>query len=329
MGRSLQKTYKHLPLKELKRRARQGDNYATVIYKVASYGIGVDVVLWLVTAGSGAGLFLILVNHLSGWLAVIFMAVIVLIIFGWLPTSRPNKLSRRSAAGLSKPFAKLLGWLVPITSRLEITLRRYRPVRIHTGLYDKEDLIELLHNQDSVLDNRISPQELGLAIGALSFGNRLINEIMTPRRVVKTVKASDAISPHLMDELHSSGFSRFPVLGDGTELVGTLYLKDLVNHRAGGTIADVIKPEVYYVHENGSLIHALNAFLKTKHHLFIVVNSFEEIVGVLSIEDILEQLLGSEIIDEFDNFENMRAVASLEAEAVRREKIGQSVDELH
>jgi CBS domain containing-hemolysin-like protein len=68
--------------------------------------------------------------------------------------------------------------------------------------------------------------------------------------------------------------------------------------------------DVYFVHEDLALQHVLEAFLKTKHHLFIVVNSFEEYVGVITIEDLLEQIIGAKIVDEFDQYDDLRAVAS-------------------
>ena len=78
-----------------------------------------------------------------------------------------------------------------------------------------------------------------------------------------------------------------------------------------------MSPKVFFVHEELDLSHALNGFIKTKHHLFIVVNNFEEFVGILTIEDVLEQLLGRQIVDEFDAYENLREVALLRAKKER------------
>jgi CBS domain containing-hemolysin-like protein len=128
-----------------------------------------------------------------------------------------------------------------------------------------------------------------------------------------------------MDELHATGFSRFPVAKAGTagsaqpQIVGTLFLKDLVGYTGSGRVAGMMQSKVYYVNETQSLRDALAAFLKTHHHLFVVVNNFEEIVGVLSVEDVLEQILGSEIVDEFDKYDDLRAVAGLEAKAEQAE----------
>ena len=57
------------------------------------------------------------------------------------------------------------------------------------------------------------------------------------------------------------------------------------------------------------LDQVFRALMKTKHHLFIVVNEFEEVVGLVKIEDVLEEIIGQEIIDEYDKFDDLRSVA--------------------
>ncbi|MEK7603239.1 MAG: CBS domain-containing protein, partial [Patescibacteria group bacterium] len=185
------------------------------------------------------------------------------------------------------------------------------PVHLHTGLYEKQDLIELLERQEAQSDNRMEQAELVLAERALKFGDRLVRDRLVPRRVVKTVSADENIGPLLMDELHKSGHSRFPVFeGKKDNITGTLYMKDLVKSKHGGTVAKAMRSDVCYIHEEQPLFEALQAVLKTHHHLMVVVNSFEEYVGVISLEDVLEELIGQPIIDEFDQYHDLRAVAA-------------------
>lgn len=321
---SLRKTYQHIPVKELRRRARRGDDFAAVMYRVASYGIGLNVLLWFLIGASGGALFWVLSRNLSGWLAMLLVAGIIWVAFAWLPSRAVSSPNKKVAAMMAPPVAKVLSWMQPLMSWLSVRLNQFRPGHAHTGLYEREDLLELLDRQANQIDNRLSEDELRIARGALLFGERNIREIMTPRRMIKMLIPDAVISPHLMDELHATGFSRFPVMDKNAkgheEIVGTLFLRDLINYPTSGYVKDIMQRTVYYVNENGSLIHALNAFLKTKHHLFVVVNNFEEIVGVLSIEDVLEQILGRKIIDEFDQYEDLRAVASLQAEQDRKQK---------
>lgn len=314
---TLHKTYQSLPAKELRRRARAGDQTASSLYKVAGYGIGFDILIWALIAASSSTLFILLNNSLSWWLAVLIIILVIWLAFAWIPHTKASAPSQKIAALLAPAIAKVLSFLVPLSSRAEIWHRRITTKHSHSGLFEKEDLLELLHAQTNQADNRISDQELTIARGALTFGDKSVAGVMTPRRVIKFVAPSDQIGPHLMDTLHKSGFSRFPVLDkpDGTEkIVGTLYLKDIVGRGEGGSVEQVMSREVYYINERQSLLQALNAFIKNKHHLFVVVNNFEEITGVLTIEDVLEQIIGSEIVDEFDEYDDLRAVASAQAQ---------------
>jgi CBS domain containing-hemolysin-like protein len=92
-----------------------------------------------------------------------------------------------------------------------------------------------------------------------------------------------------------------------------LYLHDLVAQKASGSVRDIMRRKVTYVHEDFTLYQTLQAFIKTKQHLFVVVNSFEEYVGIITIEDVLERVIGKLIVDEFDRYDDLRAVAAAAA----------------
>ncbi len=311
---SVQKTYSKVPLKELKRRAKKDDEMAKALHSAVSYGASLDLLLWGIIGLSAAGFFVALSASLPSWLAIFGCAALLWVGFAWLPTSQVSGFSEKLAKYLSPVIAWVLSHTYPLLNKLGEFIQKNRRFTFHSGLYQKEDLIDLLDKQQQQPDNRMTAYELGIVKSALVFSDKLIREVMTPKRVVRTVNQTDSTGPLLMDELHKSGFSRFPVIGDKPdEIVGTLFMRDLVNVKQGGTVKDHMKKAVYYVNEEKPLQHALQAFLRTKHHLFIVVNSFEEVVGVITIEDVLEQVLGKQIVDEFDRYEDLRAVAALEA----------------
>lgn len=313
-GVSMQKTYTNVPVKELKRRAKKGDELAEALHKAVSYGASLELLLWGFVGLSAAGFFVVLVTSLPVWLSLFGCAVLLWAGFAWLPTSQISGLSQRTAQFLAPVLAWILEHLYPLLNKLGGIIERHRPIHFHSGLYQKEDLVELLDRQKKQPDNRMTDYEIGIVQSALTFSDKLIRDIMTPKRMVKTIKQDDAIGPLLMDELHKSGFSRFPVTGDQPDqIVGTLYMRDLVRSKTGGKVKDLMKKQVYYVNQEKPLQHALQAFLKTKHHLFMVVNSFEEIVGIITVEDVLEQAIGKQIVDEFDKYEDLRAVAALQA----------------
>jgi CBS domain containing-hemolysin-like protein len=227
----------------------------------------------------------------------------------------------RIAVRIAPVYSKLLSFIGPLLR----PVAQFLPadISLHTGLYEKRDLLELLGSQNKQIDNRIPESDLKIAYNSLTFGDKTVGKVMTPRRSVKMVGTNDTVGPLLMDDLHKSGFSRFPVVKDSIkvaspQIVGTLYLNNLVGYEGNGKVKDLARKEVYFINEDSTLHLALSAFLKTHHHLLIVVNSFEEMVGVITLEDVLEQILGKQIIDEFDNYESLRAVAAIAAQQEAR-----------
>jgi CBS domain containing-hemolysin-like protein len=313
----LDKALGMLSYKELKRRARgTGNNRAASIYRMAAYEKSLSVLLWLKGAGAAAILAVILV-HSSILAAIIFLAVTAWAVRVWQPAANTNGWLWGWASFVAPLVAFVMNYLRTLLNQVGRLTRDTVPK--NHNVYEKEDLTELLHDQAKQSENRIPEEDLKIAANALGFGDKGVSQIMTPLRKVKLVGDTEQVGPLLMDELHASGFSRFPVTAAGSdaarpEIIGTLYIRDLIHHTSSANVSQLMDKKVYYVNEAASLRDALNAFLKTHHHLFVVVNNFEEIVGVLSIEDVLEQILGKQIVDEFDKYDDLRAVAAKEAE---------------
>ncbi len=308
----LYKTYHSVPLLELKRRARQRDKRASGLYKVAAYDSVLDLLQWLFCASVGA--VLLIWSARTDW----WLAAAVVVVAAWLVVW--GKFSADgwggALAGLFAPFDELiLSIFSPLLSPLAKLLAPGRRAPSHTGLYEKRDVLEFIKQQKDQTDNRVPESDLLIAFNAMQFGDKQVGRVMTPRRQVKLVKGNELAGPILTDELHNTGFSRFPVVADSAKaaspkIIGTLYLSQLIGYDGNAKVKELADKNVYFINEDNNLRQALNAFLKTHHHLLIVVNSFEEMVGVLSLEDVLEQILGKQIVDEFDNYENLRAVAA-------------------
>ncbi len=314
-GILLRKTYDYMPKRELKRQAQQGDRVASILYRAVAYGASLRLLLWLIIGLSAAAGFVLFVRIAPPVLS--FLAVVSLLWYGfvWMPAAPISGIGAKLVI-LTTPFvAWLLSVFHPLFVHINSTVEQRRPDMYHTGLYEREDLVDFLELQRSMADSRISESGIDMAIHALTFGDRTVSEIMVPKRVVKTVHADESVGPILITELHQSGYSRFPVHDDGSHdtIIGTLYMRDLVGSRQGGRVHSVMRPDVHYVHEDQDLYRVLHAFIKTKHHLFVVVNSFEEYVGIVTIEDVIEQVIGHRIEDEFDRYDDMRAVAASQA----------------
>lgn len=315
----LLRVYYDIPTKELRRRARKHEPFAEGLYRAVSYGVSLRVILLAIALAANAGLYLFVARTFAVWVALFFILTVLWFVYIWLPGQKVRAWMVAIAARVSPILSAILQYIHPIIDRIASFIRRHRPVHVHTGMYELEDFVETLKAQAEQPDNRIPEDRLRIALHAMTFYDVPIHSVMTPRREVMAVSIEEKIGPVLLTELHDSGFSRFPVYEDKEDnIVGVLFLRDLVDVKNGGTVKEHMKARVCYINEDNMLDHALQAFIKTNQHLFMVVNSFEEFVGVVSVEDIIEAIIGSPIVDEFDAFDDLRAVAAKKAKLEKR-----------
>ena len=218
-------------------------------------------------------------------------------------------------AGMVQPYAlKVVEWVRPVLS----WLRERQLDERETRIFSHDELLDVVAHSPGVL----SHDQITRLQASLAFDDRRVSDVMTPASVIDTVDAGDGLGPLVLDQLHKTGHSRFPVIeGDIHHVVGILYMRELVDLRtAKKTVRSAMDPKVFYVHQGQDLEHALHAFLRTHHHLFIVVNDYRETVGLLSLEDVVEALIGKKIVDEFDRFDDLRAVAESNPKANNQPK---------
>ncbi len=311
----LQKTYTALPAKELKRRAESGGPVAARFWQAVAYGASLRTLLWVVILFSATLCFVLLARIAPPFLGFIAVALLLYVVFAWLPAGETSDIEARLTFMLTPAVVWLLGYLDPVLLRLYQFVHRRNDGHVHTGVYVREDMIELLEKQKSQTDNQLSIEELNIATSALKFGERKVREITVMRKKVVTVDAAADISPVFLDELHKSTHSRFPVYeGEPNNFVGVLYLSELTGVGSGkgvrGKVKSHMSPGVVYLHQSDTLADALHAFYLTKRQLFIVINKFEEYVGILTLEDVLQALLGEAHDYDFDQHEVRSAVAA-------------------
>ena len=308
---TLRKTYYYLPEAELKRQAKSGERLATVLWRAVAYGQSLQLFLWVIIGIFAAVGFVLLARLAPPLLAFVAVALMLWMAFAWMPTTKLTRVGAYLSYWFTPTVVWLLRWLQAPLSGFIALVHRFYPEITHTGLYEKEDLQTLLNWQKQQADNRISEEDIELAERALRFHKYKVRDVLIPRKQVKAVSKSDAVGPILLDELHATGHSRFPVY-DKTpdDIIGTLHLMNLDEAKQGGHVSDFIEKSVAYVHESDSLADALHAIYATKHQLFVVTNSFEEYVGIITLEDIVHTLLGHPVDNEFDGHKSIAAVAA-------------------
>lgn len=303
--------YSSLSTSHLRHWGRKKDPTAKKLYPLKAEGSATLLTLELFRALSLSASVIVLSGLLSPVWAWLSASVAFFVAFIVLTQLYMKPLGLKLLALTSEIILFLTRVLKPITFPLGRVFDRYlaeEPVTL-----TRADLGKLLKEVEPE-DTDISRDELRIMGHALTFGDKVVHDIMTPYKDVASVSINETISPVVLDELHGSGHSRFPVTSeDGKQTVGILYMHDLHDVKGHSTVKEVMRKHVYFVNEDRELEHVLQAFRRTKQHLFIVVNTAAEPVGVIAIEDVVEQILGQPISDDFDHYDNMEEVAAARA----------------
>jgi len=258
-------------------------------------------------------LFLVVTTAFSvasfGWVIGIIVAVVIALEYGALARLKVVRSS------MTKQYYKIEPKLFDFIQRYPKVvkyIRIFTPESQEIVLHSREELQHLIDSSVGV----VSKDEKKLLLSAMSFQSLPVSDVMTPRSMIESINKEEVLGPLVLDDLHKKGYSRFPVIeNDVDHVIGVLHLRDVLTldaskKHATSRAESAMEPRVFYIHEEQTLEHALNAFIKTHHHLFIVVNQYRETVGLLTLEDVTEALLGREIVDEFDEHEDLRSVAA-------------------
>ena len=164
---------------------------------------------------------------------------------------------------------------------------------------DREELVALLHS--AFERNLLDAEALAMIEGVLEVSELAVRDVMVPRSQMDVVSVDDAVEtflPYVMETAHS----RFPVIGDSKdEVLGILLAKDLLSYfadRDAFDLRDSLRPAVF-IPESKRLNVLLREFRQTRNHMAIVVDEYGGVAGLVTIEDVLEQIVG-DIEDEYD-----------------------------
>jgi len=163
---------------------------------------------------------------------------------------------------------------------------------------DREQLIELLHSayEKSLLD----ADALAMIEGVLQVSEMQVRDVMIPRSQMDVIDITDApekFIPFVIETAHS----RFPVIDENKDdIIGILLAKDLLRYYAGEdfNVRDMLRPTVF-IPEAKRLNVLLKEFRSNRNHIAIVVDEYGGVAGMVTIEDVLEQIVG-DIEDEYD-----------------------------
>ena len=255
----------------------------------------------------------VLAGRLFGASGVVVGVVLNVIVFYVLAEAVPKTYAvlypERAALFTAGPVAYLVGfWPLQFVSRGLISLTNVivRGKGLQQGPFvSEQEFLGIV--EAAAQDEVIEHEERELIESIIEFGDTVVREVMVPRPDMMTVDHNMTISQAL-DVAITEGYSRLPVIQEGEEdidVVGIAYTKDLIRAEREGSgnqlITDLIR-KVIIVPENKPVNRLMREMQREKFHLAVVADEHGSIVGIISLEDCLEELVG-EIIDEFDDEE--------------------------
>ncbi|XP_073934492.1 metal transporter CNNM2 isoform X3 [Castor canadensis] len=185
-------------------------------------------------------------------------------------------------------------------------------------VYNREKLLEMLRVTDPY--NDLVKEELNIIQGALELRTKTVEDVMTPLRDCFMITGEAILDFNTMSEIMESGYTRIPVFeGERSNIVDLLFVKDLAfvdpdDCTPLKTITKFYNHPLHFVFNDTKLDAMLEEFKKGKSHLAIVqrVNNegegdpFYEVLGIVTLEDVIEEIIKSEILDETDLYTDNR-----------------------
>ncbi len=246
-------------------------------------------------------------GDLTGWRIVIAATIAVLVVGFLRATARTLALINPEGTGvrLARPIFVVqavcspLAWAAGAPARTVARFLGRDPDS--TEANPASELLAVLERTDSD-SGRSLAEERRMMRGILAMSEQTVREVMTPRPDINALP-TDAGTTDVMKLINETGLSRIPIFSESMDhVVGVVYAKDLLAYLRGGrlnqTLQDIARPP-YFVPETKHVDELLADMRRDKVHMAIAVDEYGGTAGVVTVEDLLEEIVG-EIVDEYD-----------------------------
>jgi metal transporter CNNM len=289
-----------IKLPTLERKMKLGNEQARKVYAIRKRGNLLLCTLLLGNVASYTIMAIFLGGITSGVIAS-FVAIALIFVFGEII---PQAVFPRYALQISAKLSWLVWVLLivfypvaaPIAWVLDKILGKEPPL-----LWSKQELGEIIKYHEDVGEGIIDKDEERIILGALSFSEIKVADIMIRHEEVFFLDEQTTLSKEVFETIKEKGFSRVPVLSKNRKnIIGILLTKNLIglspNHNQ--TIGDLCnRDRMIIINESKKLDDLLNLMVYQKTHMAIVVDKFKNFQGVATMEDIMEEILNTELED--------------------------------
>lgn len=247
----------------------------------------------------------------SEWIAYFsaFFTLAILIFSEVIPKTAGVVYSRALAPLIARPLQFLVWFFNPVIWLCQFATRLVSKKGLEKGV-SEEELI--LMTRLGLQSGSIEPDEAEVIQNILSLESKKVRSIMTPRTVAFCLSTRHSVEEARKKE-GILNYSRVPVYDkDPEDVVGIIHRRELFSSETEDPqkmqLIEILRP-VHFVPDSLSLDVLLRQFLERRQHMFMVIGEFGEWAGVVTLEDVLEEILGQEIVDEFDEVADLRKLA--------------------
>lgn len=260
-------------------------------------------------AVAGAAAAMVFGNENLGWFSALF-TLAILLFSEIVPKTAGVAYSKKLAPWIALPVHWLVKLLTPIIWLCQVVTRL-------VSKQGKESLISAEEIQAIAILSRqsgeIDPDQEKVITNILELKNKNVRQVMTPRTVTFSLSERLTVAEARQLKTKWDRHSRVPVFDkDPDDVVGIVLRKDVFIDTGADKeeqyLADLVRP-VHFVPEAAPLNRVLLEFFERRQHLFVVVDEYGSVTGVISMEDIIEEIVGREIMDESDQARDMRELA--------------------
>ena len=295
--------YFTLNTQTLLRQAKHGSHQAKRIVPIRKKGNLLLTTLLLGNVTVNAILSVYLSSLASGVIAALSATVLIFLFGEIIPQAVLSRHAMRVGSFFAPAVRILMFITYPITFPIAFVLDKMLGEEIGT-IYSKHELMEIVSEHEDSEHSPIDADEERIVHGPLRFSHMMVREVMTPAEKVIMFDEHRKLNHELFEEVNEHGYSRYPVYsGNPSNISGILFAKDLIVEDEDISIKDTddaFEPGYLKAKPDENLDVVLTRMLKQKKHIAIVFNRNKQFVGVISLEDIIEEIIQYEIEDEDD-----------------------------
>ena len=270
---------------DLKRKARHGDVIAARVYRYRKDGYYLIFCILLGNVGVNTAMSILLGNMTNGVVGGL-IATLLITMFGEI---LPQAIFTQCGYQITRYFFWLLDVIYvlfwPLARPMSKLLNRWVGKEA-PQLYSHQELEQIIHEHAERSDSPVDYDESRIAAGALQFSKKTAGDLVTPMNEVFTVELDDELDATLLAQIKHAGHSRIPVRDDERRELPL-------------PVSQLYRDKIHDIDARSRLDTVLSRFIQTRNHLFVVMDDETEL-GIITLEDVIEEILDQEIEDEYD-----------------------------